>query len=61
MAARLLATARVGLALIVAPIAWLRGWAGWNYTRIEVVLLTPGYKEALGESGLRPTHGTVAR
>jgi biopolymer transport protein ExbD len=33
MAARLSPTARVGLALILAPMAWLGGWAGWNYTR----------------------------
>jgi hypothetical protein len=34
MNARLSPTARVGLALIVAPMAWLGGWACWNYTRI---------------------------
>ncbi len=33
MMARLSATARVGLALIVAPIVWLIGWAGWHSTR----------------------------
>jgi biopolymer transport protein ExbD len=34
MAARISLTARIGLALIVAPIVWLGGWAGWNRTRI---------------------------
>lgn len=30
---RLSATARIGLALIVAPMLWLIGWAGWHSTR----------------------------
>jgi hypothetical protein len=38
MAARLSVTARVGLALIVAPVAWLAVWTGWNYTQIWVPL-----------------------
>jgi hypothetical protein len=34
MSARLSATGGVGLALILAPMVWLGGWACWNYTRI---------------------------